>query len=367
MRASLAFLSIALTTALLPAFAVAQITQVPTQPSPPPANYPPSPPPPPKSPPSAAKSPPPAAKAPPPSQPPPGYQPPPPGYQQPPPAYQQPPQQPPPGYQQPPPGYQQPPPGYQQPPPGYQQPPPGYQQPPPGYQQPPPAYQPPPGYQPPPPGYQPAPGYYQQPPAGYYQQPPPGYYPSYGYAAPRPQGPPPRTHGFLALPYVGFHTFAGDSGMYYRPGATLGVLLGGRLSPNFSLNGEMRIDILNFRDVPSSETWDASEYDLGASPLFHVQFPGGEFLIGPKISYFEHQITFKDSSGFQTGRSTWHGWSTGFNTGFFFPVSRFMSLGGFFSYTWRNPTSVCSNDSSDCQSGDYAAENVFSFSFGALF
>ena len=129
----------------------------------------------------------------------------------------------------------------------------------------------------------------------------------------------------------------------------------------------MRIDILNFRDVPSTQTWDASEFDLGVSPLYHAQFPGGEFLIGPKLSYFELPDDVQGFLRFPDRRARPGRLVDRLQHWILLRGRPLMSLGGFFSYTWRNPTSVCPNDSSNCQSGDYAAENVFSFTFGALF
>jgi hypothetical protein len=270
-----------------------------------------------------------------------------------PPAAQQPP---PPGYQQPPPGYQQqpPPPGYQQAPPTYPQgyqPPPGYQQPPPGYYQPPPAYYPPPGY---------------YPPGGYAYQPPPP-------TPPLPPRPPPRTHGFLAMPYLGVATQTGELGRRYSSGAIFGALIGGRLNQAFSLNGELRIDTLDFRNVPSTQAASGSELDIGFSPLFHAQFASGEFLIGPKLAFFTHQESYTgfDINGFYTEyHEDWTGWSTGVNAGVFFAVSRVMSLGGMVSYSLRLPTEVCTRTDfsvEDCQSGDYPSVNVLGFHAAALF
>ena len=324
----------------LQAFAVAQTMPPPVESKPPAAGAPGSPPAPGGKPPGA--------------QPQPQRQPPPPGYQQPPPGYQQRPQPPPPGYPPAPPGYQQPPPGYQQPPPGYQQQPPpqppGYQPPPPGYYQPPPAYYPPPGYYPP----------------GYAYQPPPP-------LPPAPPRPPPRTHGFLAMPYLGLATQTGEQGIRYSSGAIFGALLGGRLNRAFSLNGEFRIDSLDFKNTPTYESPSGTELDIGVSPLFHAQFATGEFLVGPKLSFFTHQERYiqNDINNFETNYYVnWTGWSTGFNAGLFFAVSRFMSLGGMVSYTLRLPTEACTRTAFStevCESGDYPSVNVLGFHAAALF
>jgi len=271
------------------------------------------------------------------------------------------------GAEQPPSINQPPPAGYQQPPSGYQQqPPPGPYQPPP-----PPAYPPPPGANPqPPPGYQPPPpAYYQQPPPGYYQ-PPPGYYqPPPPPGPPQPPPPPPRTHGFLALPYLGVASHTGDSGTGLGPGFMLGVLLGGRLSPIFSLSGELRTDTLNYRNVPSGSTRTSSESELTFSPLFHIQFPAGEFVLGPRFGFF----TYDDKgtmNGLSTGESTASGTTYGVNTGVFFAVSRMMSLGGMVSLTVRDPNKNCITPpglAQMCQNGNFPAENVLGFHAGMLF
>ena len=269
----------------------------------------------------------------------------------------------------PPPNY--PPPPGAQPPSANDPPPPGYQQPPPGYQQ-----QPPPGYQQPPPGYsQPPPGYSQPPPPGYYQPPPPGYYPpaAYGYPqAPPPPRPPPRTHGFLALPYIGVTTFAGQSNAPnpYGTGFALGTLVGGRLNPSFSLNGELRMDAINFRNVPSGEKWEAFEFDFDLSPLFHVPFATGEMVVGPKLGFAGYDETDTMTNGLETFRQHWSGFSAGFNAGVFFAVSRVMSLGGMFSFTIRDPSQVCgtiAGQTEHCQTADFHSEKVFGFQAGALF
>jgi hypothetical protein len=340
MRASRATFSIALSVVVFQTVANAQSTPAPPAAATPPAS-------PGATPPAPPSYPPPPGQTPPANPPPqvgqpqsPGAQPPPPGYQQPPPGYQQ---QPPPGYQQqPPPGYQQqPPPGY------YQQPPPGY------YQQPPPGY-----YQPPPPGYYPPPQAYYYPPPGYGQPPPPSA-----------QRPPPRTHGFLAMPYIGVHSRPGETGQGYGPGATFGALIGGRLSPSFSLNGEMRFDVINFRNEPAGETWDATEGDLALSPLFHVQFPTGELVFGPKLGFFFYEETDKAGSN-EIFRRTANGLSAGFNAGVFFAVNRVMSLGGMLSFTLRDPGQVCDKlpaQTENCVTDDYAARKVFGFHAAMLF
>jgi hypothetical protein len=249
----------------------------------------------------------------------------------------------------PPPGYQAPPPGYQQqPPPGYDQ---QQQQPPPGYQQ-----QPPPGY------------YQQQPPPGYYQQPPTAYQPPPGAYAPPPP-PPEGKHGFLALPYLGFESHRGTDATDLGTGFIIGTLLGGRVNPNFSINGELRIDILRPKDVPSNVSVSMAEVDLAFSPLFHVPLPAGELVLGPKLGFFAGSMSIS-SGGVEQSNASVSGLVAGLNAGAFFDVSRSTALGGMVSFTIRDPNEVCTTYGGvEYCDGDmnYTSEKVVAFHAGALF
>ena len=220
---------------------------------------------------------------------------------------------------------------------------------------------------PPPAGYQqPAPygqqpGYYQQPPTAY-QPPPPGYA-----AAP----PPPRgKHGFLALPYLGFESHRGDTGVGLGAGAMFGVLLGGRINEMFSINGEFRVDVLNPTDVMSGYDVTIAEVDLAVSPLFHVPFDAGEFVVGPKLGFFGFSEQDK-YDGVDAGKYSASGFVAGVNSGVFFNVSRSVELGGMLSLTIRDPSQRCSTPAGgveNCNSTiDYVAEKVIGFHAGALF
>ena len=256
----------------------------------------------------------------------------------------------------PPPGYQAPPPGYQQqPPPGYDQ---QQQQPPPGYQQ-----QPPPGYQ-----QQPPPGYYQQqPPPGYYQQPPTAYQPPPGTYAPPP--PPQGKHGFLALLYTGFATHTGDTGDGLGPGLILGGILGGRVNPQFSINGELRLDVLNPNNVNAGYDVTAFEFDLAFSPLFHLPFANGEFVVGPKLGLFVSAFDIK-YGGVSYGTESFTGYVAGINSGVFFDVSRSVALGGMLSLSFRDPKQYCmtpDGGTENCIDVTADAETVIGFHGGVLF
>ena len=243
-------------------------------------------------------------------------------------------------------------------------PPPDYQQPPPGYQQ-----QPPPGYQ-----QQPPPGYQQQPPPGYQQPPPAGYPPpqAYGNSAPPPgyAAAPPVKSGFLALPYLGISSLQGTTGENNGAGFLLGALLGGRINPMLSLNGEVRFDILNPKNVNSGYDVGEAEFALSFSPLFHAPFPQGEFVIGPKLGIFGYALEAK-YGGQTVDKVSASGLELGANAGVFFNISPTVALGGILSFTVRDPSKVCETVygyAEQCNdSTDFDSQKVLGIHAGALF
>ncbi len=242
-----------------------------------------------------------------------------------------------PGYQQPQPGYPQPPQGYQQPQPGYPQPQPGYQQPPQGYPQPQPGYQQPQAY-PPPQGYAPRGN---PPPPGYYAPPPrygrrPTYAPPPAYAPPPPV--PPYRFGFLWMPYIGVNVPVGDTSNGVSTGLRLGGIFGFNVGPFLSLNGELTIDVLNL-DAGSGQSATGAEVDLAFSPLFHLDLPGLEFVVGPKLGFFGMSAS-SSRSGYPDSTFSGNGLAYGFNAGFFIPLGR-IAIGGLFNFTGRSYSHQC--------------------------
>ena len=66
----------------------------------------------------------------------------------------------------------------------------------------------------------------------------PGYYPP-PYAAMRPPRPPRQKRGFLAMPYVGMHSFQHQEASAFGPGLRVGTFIGGRINDICSLNAEL--------------------------------------------------------------------------------------------------------------------------------
>jgi hypothetical protein len=184
------------------------------------------------------------------------------------------------------------------------------------------------------PGY-PQQGYPQQPPPGY-QPPPPGYPQAYS-ATPAPQG----KHGFLPLLYLGVNSFQGDSGANLGPGFRMGAILGGRVTPQLSLNGEMTLDFLNIKNLSAGADASAVAVDLAFSPLFHLELsPVAELVIGPKLGI---QVTSEQDSldGLDQGTTTGNGWVFGVNAGVFASVSPSTSLGLLVNFEGRTYSEMC--------------------------
>jgi hypothetical protein len=241
------------------------------------------------------------------------------------------PQQPPAGYPPAPgsdpqqqPGYPQQ--GYPQQQPGYPQQ--GYPQQQPGYPQQ--------GYPQQQPGY-PQQGYPQQ---GYPQQ---GYpqqgYPQQGY--PQQAPPPPLKSPFLKIGYIGAVIPVGQSSDHDGVGFRIGTILGVRLAPQFSLNGELTLDIDNPKNTTPGANAGEAEFDLALSPLFHLPIGNMELVVGPKLGFYADSLT--ESGGGATATFTNTGWVAGVNAGAFASLSGGTSIGALVSFVSRKATEACAS------------------------
>jgi len=225
----------------------------------------------------------------------------------------------------------------------------------------PPAGYPPAGYPPAQQGYPPAqPGY-----------PPPqqGYTPQ-TYAAPPAPPPVPEKHGFLPIIYLGANTFQGNSGKGLGTGFRLGTILGGRVNPQFSINGELTIDVLNPTDTQPGVDETAVEVDLAFSPLFHAPIgPTAEFVVGPKLGFMGLSDS-ATSGGMDLGSLSGSGYVFGLNAGIFFNVSPTTELGGLLSFEGRSFSKMCSDQpgfAEDCTLPKPDAHKVLGINGAVMF
>jgi hypothetical protein len=171
------------------------------------------------------------------------------------------------------------------------------------------------------------------------------------------------------LLYTGFVTHTGTTGENFGPGFMLGGILGGRLNPQFSINGELRFDILNPKNVNAGYDVTALELDLALSPLFHVPFQNGEFIVGPKLGIFAQAVDVA-YGGQSVGTESLSGYVAGINSGVFFDVSRSVAIGGMLSLSVRDPRRYCetpTGGSESCVDVTGDSEKVIGFHGGVLF
>ena len=103
--------------------------------------------------------------------------------------------------------------------------------------------------------------------------PPPGAYP-----APPPGGAMPAVqqsaaaayNPFLLMPFIGIQSDQNDNSGT-GPGLRVGGLIGGRISEQFSFNGELLFDWENLNTIPAGVSASAYILQFAAAPLFHLQ------------------------------------------------------------------------------------------------
>jgi len=196
---------------------------------------------------------------------------------------------------------------------------------------------PPPAYAPPAP-YAPPPGY--APPRGYY--PPPGYYPPTPVLA-APVRPPRQKRIFLAMPFLGAHSYQHPEARNTSPGLRVGSFFGGRITDTTSLNAELRIDVTNANNS------DFSEYRIGLafSPLWQLTAGTVDLVLGPKLGMFLVRSRLENAAGASDARAT--GWFGGVNFGLFFPASPATSLGAMLSLELEQIQRACAATTSGVQ------------------
>jgi hypothetical protein len=179
----------------------------------------------------------------------------------------------------------------------------------------------------------------------------------------------PRRRGFLALPYLGIHSFRGDSGNGLDSGLRLGTLLGGRVNEQFSLNGELTIDVINPSNVPTGVDFVGAAVDIAFSPLIHISDGGLEVVLGPKLGFWSGAQ--QASMGGVTAKARASGAMFGVNGGVFGPINDNVSIGVLLSFVVRTLGESCITEPGVAEvcdsdpSGD--ADKVLGVTGGMLF
>jgi hypothetical protein len=233
------------------------------------------------------------------------------------------------------------------PPSGCPGPPPAF--PPPAY--PPPAPPPPPGA---PPVYAPYPAYRPLPPPGFYDAPP------------RPV----RQRRFMAVPYIGTHSYQSKETLPYFPGFRIGALIGGRVNEQLSLNWELTFDIANIDNPPATPSSSEFAFDFAFSPLVHIPIGPAEIVLGPKLGVFWVSTDVHPAGGYDSESHQGTGILGGITAGTFMAVSSNVSLGVLLSGELRKMEHACAVSTGEVALCDLARDksaSVIGLTAAAIF
>lgn len=124
----------------------------------------------------------------------------------------------------------------------------------------------------------------------------------------------------------------------YDPGLHLGLSLGARLTPLFSLHGQFHFNWLDAEDAPPD--WSAHQFSIAAAPLFHpISTPDLRLVIGPTLGWF-----FWDEEGEVLGVELGgdaRGWVLGGQLAVLIPLRWGATLGPIVTYTRLIPEEIC--------------------------
>jgi hypothetical protein len=166
---------------------------------------------------------------------------------------------------------------------------------------------------------------------------------SAAYAAVEDDGNEPAVPRLSALPFVGVYSYQNVDRKSYRPGPRAGALLGVRLLPWLSLNGEVTYDKSWIQSLEGDNPSEAF-VDFALAPLFHWTPGRADVVIGPELGTFKSWETYRSmATGTQVSGSS-SGLVVGLNAGAFARVNRYVSLGGMLSFEVRHAAGVDDGD-----------------------
>ncbi len=173
---------------------------------------------------------------------------------------------------------------------------------------------------------------------------------------------------YVLMPFVGLQSVQ-NTGSDTGPGLRIGGFVGGRMSQQFSFNGELLFDLENV-NAPAGVSESAYIMQFAAAPLFHLQASlNAEIVIGPKLGLFFEHFSVSQSVGTNTldFSGSGEGVLLGANLGAFFRVSDALSLGGLFNFDYlREEWCSTSQGTGTCTPSDNGLK-VISFTGAAQF
>ena len=156
--------------------------------------------------------------------------------------------------------------------------------------------------------------------------------------APAPRPPVDQHSGLFIMGNLGFHSYQGTTGNGLGAGLRLGGIAGWFVSPEISLNGEISLDVLNFKSdtVAGQANLTGVRVQVSASPFYHLVLPiGAELLIGPKLGIWDTSLS--DTSDYSISEK---GYLFGLNAGMYFHIGP-LAAGGLLTIEDGVPTSSC--------------------------
>ena len=167
------------------------------------------------------------------------------------------------------------------------------------------------------------------------------------------------------IPFLGMNSIAGDAGKGTGVGFRFGSLFGGRFAKNWSVSGEVVLDVLNLNTLPglNHNGWNG---DFAIAPLYHYPLPQVELVVGPSVGAF---VQVERLTNPAMGETAWeYGWTIGANAGAFVPLHNRKSLGLLVNFILHEPLKACVDIGmgEQCQTSGVSSVKMFGFSLAAL-
>ncbi len=170
--------------------------------------------------------------------------------------------------------------------------------------------------------------------------------------------------GPQVIPFLGMNSIAGEAGKGYGVGFRFGSLLGVRFAQNWSVSGELVLDVLSPNSIPGLDTsgWNG---DVAVAPLYHYPLAQVELVAGPTVGTF---LQLGRATNSLMSATTWaYGWTIGANAGAFVPLHNRKALGVLFNFILHEPLKSCFDAGREvCATSGLPSVKMIGFSLAAL-
>jgi hypothetical protein len=156
--------------------------------------------------------------------------------------------------------------------------------------------------------------------------------------------------GLLLMPFVGVHSIQDENSSGTDPGLRAGAFVGAFLNNDVSLNGALTFDLLNPNDSIAPLDLSRETLELTFSPLLHLGGPRVEFVVGPKLGFWNTWQQFSRPAPLaQSGDGTGQGWTMGANVGLLAAVTPATLAGILFNVELRDVIHFCETTSGQAE------------------